>query len=99
VRALFDSQGLAAKEASLPLPDATPTIARVESLDWQKITNKLNELGNALLREILSPQDCESLASLYGSNEHFRSRVVMARHGFGRGEYKYFRYPLPEILQ
>jgi hypothetical protein len=99
VRALFDSQGLAAEEASLPLPDATPTIARVESLDWQKITNKLNESGNALLKEILSPQDCEALASLYGSDEHFRSRVVMARHGFGRGEYKYFRYPLPEILQ
>jgi hypothetical protein len=99
VRALFDSQELAPEEASLSLPDATLAIARVDSLDWQKITNRLNESGNALLKELLSPRDCEALASLYGSDEHFRSRVVMARHGFGRGEYKYFKYPLPDVLQ
>ena len=72
---------------------------RVESFGWQSITNELNDSGNALLRNILTPQDCEALASLYSNDEHFRSRVVMSRHGFGRGEYKYFSYPLPEILQ
>jgi hypothetical protein len=69
------------------------------SLDWQAIANDLNESGNALLRKILTSGECEALARLYPSDEHFRSRVVMARHGFGRGEYKYFRYPLPDILQ
>ena len=52
-----------------------------------------------MLRKVLTASECEALASLYQSDEPFRSRVVMARHGFGRGEYKYFRYPLPEILQ
>jgi hypothetical protein len=66
---------------------------------WPTKFCELNESGNALLKNILTPRDCEALASLYGSDEHFRSRVVMSRHGFGRGEYKYFRYPLPEILQ
>ena len=99
MKALLDPQGLVSKEASLPLPDAAQAVSRVESLDWQNITNKLDESGNALLKEILCPRDCEGLTSLYGSDEHFRSRVVMARHGFGRGEYKYFCYPLPEILQ
>ena len=99
MRALFDSQGLAPEGTSVPLPDATPAIARIESLDWQKITKKLNESGNVLLKEILSPQNCEVLASLYENDGLFRSRVVMARHGFGRGEYKYFKYPLPDVLQ
>jgi uncharacterized protein len=84
-------------EASFPLPEAAS--ASVESLNWEKIANELNESGNAVLKALLSPKDCEALAILYGSDEHFRSRVVMARHGFGRGEYKYFCYPLPEILQ
>jgi uncharacterized protein len=70
-----------------------------ESLDWPTIKNHLNESGNALLKNILKAEDCETLASSYENNDLYRSRVVMARHGFGRGEYKYFRYPLPDILQ
>jgi hypothetical protein len=55
--------------------------------------------GNAVLRGLLTPEQCVQLARLYPRDEGFRSRVVMARHGFGRGEYKYFSYPLPPLLQ
>lgn len=99
MKALFEPQVLASEEANLPVPDTTRAVSSVESLDWQRVANALNESGNALLKGVLTPQDCEALTSLYGNDDIFRSRVVMARHGFGRGEYKYFSYPLPEILQ
>jgi hypothetical protein len=51
-----------------------------------------------VLRGVLTPDECQGLAELYPDDALFRSRVVMARHGFGRGEYKYFRYPLPDII-
>jgi len=82
-----------------PLPDAAQSLSRLESLEWQNIATELNESGNALLKSVLTSSECEALANLYGSDELFRSRVVMARHGFGRGEYKYFGYPLPAIVQ
>jgi uncharacterized protein len=99
MKALFDNEGLALKEASLPLPDAAQAVSEVESLDWQSITGSLNDSGNALLKNVLTSSACEALASMYGDDGHFRSRVIMSRHGFGRGEYKYFSYPLPDILQ
>ena len=58
----------------------------------------LDAQGNAVIDGLLPPDECEALAALYPHDELFRSRVVMARHGFGRGEYKYFRYPLPELV-
>jgi hypothetical protein len=70
-------------------------IRRVESLDWGRVSQELDCYGNAVLEQLLSPAQCRSLADLYASEEGFRSRVVMARHGFGRGEYQYFSYPLP----
>jgi hypothetical protein len=70
--------------------------ARVESFDWGRVGEELDAAGNAVLPELLSPDECAGLARLYLAEEPFRSRVVMAKHGFGRGEYKYFRYPLPE---
>jgi hypothetical protein len=73
--------------------------SRVLKLDWQRVTHELNERGSAMLEGVLSPEECESLASMYASERLFRSRVVMERHGFGRGEYKYFSYPLPGIVQ
>ena len=82
-----------------PLPDAAQSLSRLESLEWQNIATELNESGNALLKSVLTSSECKALANLYGSDELFRSRVVMARHGFGRGEYKYFGYPLPAIVQ
>lgn len=87
------------KGIDLPLPYAAGTDSRMALLDWRMIANDLNESGDALLKGVFSSSECEAIASLYSTDEHFRSRVVMARHGFGRGEYKYFRYPLPKLLQ
>jgi len=72
--------------------------ARVATIDWVQVTNDLDTHGSAVLRGLLSAQECRALAALYPDDKHFRSRVVMGRHGFGRGEYKYFAYPLPEPI-
>src|SRR5215467_12617168 len=71
---------------------------RVNALDWQRISRDLDEHGNALLAALVSPAECDALAALYPEDGAFRSRVVMERHGFGKGEYKYFKYPLPEVI-
>lgn len=68
-------------------------------LDWIRIAAELDERGWALTGPLLRPETCAAIADLYPRDEGFRSRVVMARHGFGRGEYKYFSYPLPEVVQ
>ena len=78
---------------------AGTTDASVGALDWAAISTSLNEYGNAVLAGMLTPQDCEALTGLYQNEGAFRSRVVMERHGFGRGEYKYFSYPLPDAVQ
>ncbi len=78
---------------------AKKAVERVDSLDWQRISQELDAQGSALLERILSAEECQALAGLYLEDSLFRSRVVMGRHGFGRGEYKYFSYPLPEIIQ
>ena len=72
--------------------------SRVDALDWDHITADLDAQGCALLKGLLSPEECDALASLYPDDSRFRSKVVMGRHGFGRGEYKYFSYPLPELI-
>ena len=72
---------------------------RVAALDWERIGEELNAQGNAVLESVLSAEECVALAGLYSDESVFRSRVVMGSHGFGRGEYKYFRYPLPEIVE
>jgi len=68
------------------------------AFDWPAVVAELDEFGCAVTRGILSPEECAVLAACYAEPEHFRSRVVMERHGFGRGEYQYFRYPLPGIV-
>ncbi len=73
-------------------------VARVSALDWHSISQELDGQGSAVLAGLLTPDECQGLAELYPDDALFRSRVVMARHGFGRGEYKYFRYPLPDII-
>ena len=78
---------------------AQHAVARVEALNWQLAVKCLNEQGSAMLSGVLSSEECQELAGLYDDEGLFRSRVVMGRHGFGRGEYKYFSYPLPEIIQ
>ena len=71
---------------------------RIAGLDWQRIAVSLKTDGYAIIPSALSPQECAVLAETYDDDERFRSRVVMARHNFGRGEYKYFAYPLPEMI-
>ena len=66
--------------------------------DWQQIGKDLDHQGNAVMQRLLSPEQCRSIADLYSNDDLFRSHVVMGRHGFGRGEYKYFSYPLPDLL-
>ena len=66
--------------------------------DWPRVSTDLDARGAAVIEGLLSPAACEALAALYTDDDRFRSRVVMARHGFGRGEYKYFGYPLPEPI-
>jgi len=86
-----------------PATKATPFIASMsariaDTVDWARATADLNADGHALLPSMLSAEECAGLAAGYGLDEQFRSRVVMARHGFGRGEYKYFSYPLPGLV-
>ncbi len=72
--------------------------ARLAAIDWIEAANDLDAQGCAVLKELLSAEECRALAALYVDDAHFRSRVVMGRHGFGRGEYKYFSYPLPALV-
>jgi len=84
--------------AAATISSAEEVAARTQGLDWDRAARDLDAAGNAILEGLLSPDECRSLAGLYPADDIFRSRIVMARHGFGRGEYKYFRYPLPEII-
>jgi hypothetical protein len=77
----------------------TGMVERIDALDWNRITQDLDAGGSAVLPRLLSPEECEAVAALYDDDGRFRSHVIMARHGFGRGEYKYFRYPLPDDVQ
>jgi hypothetical protein len=72
--------------------------ARVDAIDWAQATEDLDAQGCAVLKALLTPDECHALAALYPDDKHFRSRIVMSRHGFGRGEYKYFAYPLPDLI-
>jgi hypothetical protein len=84
---------------SAATPSAPTALAeRIESIDWAGVGRDLDAAGNAVLERVLSPEECRELASLYQRDDLFRSRIVMARHGFGRGEYQYFRYPLPDLV-
>ena len=78
--------------------DRTNTERRIAGLDWNRIAAALDEHGYALTPALLTSAECEALIQLYGKREAFRSRVVMARHNFGRGEYQYFANPLPPLV-
>src|SRR5215471_19609138 len=86
-----------AKRRSPMAPPGNMT-ERVGAIDWEQVSHELDTQGTAMVERFLSPAECDTLAALYDQNALFRSRIVMARHGFGRGEYKYFRYPLPQII-
>src|SRR5215471_19573019 len=91
--------------ASAAMPDhatnatADSVVARIAALDWTSIAGTLNAYGCAVIGPLLAEEACASLAEGYSTDSLFRSRVIMARHGFGKGEYKYFSYPLPPLVQ
>lgn len=85
--------------AKLPALTSPIGIAnRVRALDWKRLAEDLDARGYAVIKRLIGVKECTALAHLYEQDRLFRSRVVMARHGYGRGEYKYFRYPLPRTI-
>jgi hypothetical protein len=80
------------------VPADKPVAGRIARFDWDRVTAGLGAQGSAVLEKLLTPRECEQLAALYKNDDGFRSRVIMSRHGFGKGEYKYFSYPLPELI-
>ena len=83
-------------DRAAPAPD--PTLERADTYDWGDIASSLDEHGTAVMDGLLTPAECAGIAGLYAEEAHFRSHVHMARHGFGRGEYRYFGYPLPGLV-
>jgi hypothetical protein len=70
----------------------------IDTFNWDAITTELDSCGAAVIGPLLSPDQCATLVNSYDNDALYRSRIVMARHGFGRGEYKYFTYPLPSLV-
>ncbi|EHK54375.1 hypothetical protein MAXJ12_25438 [Mesorhizobium alhagi CCNWXJ12-2] len=73
--------------------------SRVEAIDWSAVSADLDLQGWANMPKLLSARECDTVAGRYDIDEDFRSHIIMARHGFGRGEYKYFAYPLPSLVE
>jgi len=71
---------------------------RLERFDWSYIATELNERGCATLPQLLGESECAAISQLYDDDSRFRSRIIMSRHGYGKGEYQYFRYPLPPLV-
>ena len=82
-----------------PVKDRPVAEEGLGARDWPAIERALDADGHAMLPGLIDPAACEGLARLYADDRAFRSRVVMARHGFGRGEYRYFAYPLPPLVE
>jgi hypothetical protein len=83
---------------AVAITQAKDVAGRVNALDWEQVSQSLDAQGCATIEGLITPQECDSLAALYPADDLFRSRIIMGRHGFGRGEYKYFSYPLPDII-
>ncbi len=79
------------------LPSA-PVEERIDACDWARLRQGLDDQGHGVIERLLTATECTELTALYEAVDLFRSRVVMARHGYGRGEYKYFCYPLPRLV-
>jgi hypothetical protein len=86
------------KTPSAPVVEPNGTPGRIASLDWAGIAADLDGHGCAVIGPLLTPELCGEIAASYDADGLFRSRVVMARHGFGSGEYQYFSYPLPQVI-
>jgi uncharacterized protein len=76
--------------------DAIDIASRIDAYPWANLSKHLDAHGWAMTTKLLTASECEAVAGLYADDHRFRSHIVMARHGFGRGEYKYFSYPLPD---
>jgi hypothetical protein len=87
-----------AHSTTLPVSAALSAEARVGRYDWNHLSEEINGFGCAVLEKLLSPEECRQIAGLYREEKHFRSHIHMARHGFGKGEYRYFKYPLPDPI-
>jgi hypothetical protein len=90
------AQAVEPKDRVSPGPAAP---AAVERIAWPNVAAELDQHGCATVGPLLSPRQCRAIGAMFASDSLFRSRVVMARHGFGRGEYKYFAYPLPPLIE
>src|SRR5262249_51213965 len=72
--------------------------SHLPAIEWDRVLGELDGAGHALLPGLLEPDQCAEVAGLYQAPDAFRSHIVMQRHGFGQGEYRYFAYPLPDIV-
>jgi hypothetical protein len=72
---------------------------RIAQIDWQSVDHSLTDYGYARTGPLLTAAECSELRSLYAEDKHFRSKIVMERYRFGKGDYKYFHYPLPKIVE
>lgn len=88
----------AAVEPRLTRLATSEVAACVAAVDWSAIAAAIDAAGYAVIGRVLSPEQCGALADCYGAKQKFRSRVVMERHGYGRGEYQYFAAPLPDLV-
>src|SRR2546423_15496883 len=86
-----------ARNIAHPVPPSD-IAGRIDAIDWTEASRDLDAHGCAVLKGLLSTEQCRALAALYPDDNQFRSRIVMGRHGFGPGEYKYFSYPLPDLI-
>ena len=86
------------RAASSPAPNSDAVRSRLAAFDWAAASVDLGAHGCAVIGPLLAPDRCEELIASYETSGVFRSRVVMARHGFGSGEYQYFSYPLPKVV-
>ena len=84
--------------ARAPKTSAPVVAQRVAALGWPRVAAELDTYGCAVVQSMLGPDECRTLVQTYRDEKRFRRRIVMAQHGFGRGEYKYFAYPLPELV-
>jgi uncharacterized protein len=88
----------AAARKVTPSTSSENVVERVKAINWERVSQDLDAQGSAIIESLLFPAECQAVAGLYPKDDIFRSRVVMAQHGFGRGEYKYFSYPLPDLI-
>ncbi|MBN8944885.1 MAG: 2OG-Fe(II) oxygenase [Rhizobiales bacterium] len=84
--------------AIAPAAAVSSAEARIARYDWQALSEELSGFGCAVIDKLLTPEECRRIAALYPEEHHFRSHIHMARHGFGKGEYRYFKYPLPDLV-